>query len=103
MEATDDGTMTPVGIKTKIEPKSEENIEDHKNIKKINHERCGKMSANRILGGSIAAINSMPWMVLLSYKSKFDNTTGFKCGGTLITPKFVLTAAHCNEIRDFEL
>jgi secreted trypsin-like serine protease len=49
----------------------------------------------KILAGSIAAPGQYPWMVALvdaSAKNAFD---GQYCGGTLIAPRVVLTAAHC--------
>ncbi|MFD5815241.1 trypsin-like serine protease [Streptomyces sp. NPDC127038] len=47
-----------------------------------------------IIGGTETTISSAPWMVQLSY---FDSAagTGYFCGGTLVAPNKVLTAAHC--------
>ncbi|GAA5008404.1 trypsin-like serine protease [Streptomyces siamensis] len=47
-----------------------------------------------IIGGSETTISSAPWMVQLAY---YDDTTGagYFCGGTLVAPNKVLTAAHC--------
>lgn len=44
----------------------------------------------RIVGGQIAQKHSWPWMVAILEKSKEQF-----CGGTLIAPQWVLTAAHC--------
>jgi hypothetical protein len=47
----------------------------------------------RIIGGVTSPINSAPWMVQLWYANS-DGTASF-CGGTLVAPNKVLTAAHC--------
>ncbi|XP_041632747.1 CLIP domain-containing serine protease B9 [Drosophila kikkawai] len=44
---------------------------------------------SRVYGGRNAIIGSSPWMAYLIYNSAFH------CGGTLITRKYILTAAHC--------
>ncbi|MEW2261287.1 trypsin-like serine protease [Streptomyces sp. NPDC047853] len=48
----------------------------------------------KIIGGTNATLAEAPWMVQLHY---YDATTdeGYFCGGTLIAPAKVLTAAHC--------
>ncbi|NWU67833.1 TMPS4 protease, partial [Pterocles burchelli] len=43
----------------------------------------------RVLGGSPAAIEAWPWQVSLQYRGEHI------CGGTIIDPHWVLTAAHC--------
>ncbi|UXX94683.1 serine protease [Streptomyces sp. AD2-2] len=47
-----------------------------------------------IIGGTETTISSAPWMVQLAY---YDDTSGdgYFCGGTLVAPNKVLTAAHC--------
>lgn len=67
----------------------------------INHiDRCGMSNAShsRVVGGTNAQPGAWPWMAALGYRaSGFDLTMGpkFLCGGTLITIRHVLTAAHC--------
>ena len=46
----------------------------------------------RIVGGSIAG--TYPWFSLLGIEMKFDEGTSI-CGGSLIKPDVILTAAHC--------
>ncbi|CAG9135449.1 unnamed protein product [Plutella xylostella] len=48
--------------------------------------------STRIVGGSPAAVGSAPYMVALSAGDVIRN---YQCGASLITPRTVLTAAHC--------
>ena len=48
----------------------------------------------RIVGGHDAAPGQWPWLVALVVKNVFPYDGQF-CGGTLINPTWVITAAHC--------
>jgi len=52
---------------------------------------CGKpeVQGSRVISGDDAVPNSWPWQVRL-----FKNKRGI-CGGTLVHPRWVITAAHC--------
>ncbi|XP_052744040.1 phenoloxidase-activating factor 3 isoform X2 [Bicyclus anynana] len=67
-------------------------IRNHRNFNLLPTE-CGAIEGERIFGGSRTKLFEMPWMVLLSYES--GRGTRLSCGGTLITERYVLTAAHC--------
>ncbi|NWX04237.1 CTRC protein, partial [Caloenas nicobarica] len=59
---------------------------------------CGQpavppLLGQRVVGGEDARPHSWPWQVSLQYKSL--GTWSHTCGGTLIAPNWVLTAAHC--------
>ncbi|CAK0760034.1 exported hypothetical protein [Gammaproteobacteria bacterium] len=47
----------------------------------------------RIVGGQPAKVGESPWMVGLYHRSGIS--WSFECGGTLIAPTWVMTAAHC--------
>lgn len=62
----------------------------------LNGQECGLSSVfdfRKVVGGEPAKLGAWPWITLLGY----DVLEGspFKCGGTLITERHVLTAAHC--------
>ncbi|KAF7663327.1 hypothetical protein LDENG_00211780 [Lucifuga dentata] len=51
---------------------------------------CGRQqSTSQIIGGTVAKEGMWPWQVSLHYRGSHT------CGGILISPDFVLTAAHC--------
>jgi len=54
-------------------------------------EECGKPEVQgiRVIAGKTAVRGSWPWQILM----KFGGRAG--CGGTLIAPQWVVTAAHC--------
>ncbi|MFF0393698.1 S1 family peptidase [Kitasatospora sp. NPDC004615] len=50
----------------------------------------------RIVGGTSASTGDHPWMVALSSRAQFGSSrSGQFCGGALVTPTKVVTAAHC--------
>ncbi|XP_045762382.1 phenoloxidase-activating enzyme-like [Maniola jurtina] len=54
---------------------------------------CGieVLAGNKILGGQDANIYQYPWLALI----KSTKDPGYRCGGSLISNRYVLTAAHC--------
>ncbi|KAM7360640.1 serine protease grass-like [Cochliomyia hominivorax] len=53
---------------------------------------CGKSGGDRVAGGNETSLAELPWMALLRYDAPGDE---FKCGGSLITNRYILTATHC--------
>jgi hypothetical protein len=60
-------------------------------------EQDGFRPLPRIVGGKAAADGEYPWMVALVDPAEPDNYDALFCGGSLIHPRWVLTAAHCVE------
>lgn len=56
----------------------------------LNKNKCGCISDTRIGNGVNAILGEFPWMAILLYA----NRTPF-CGGSIITDRYILTAAHC--------
>ncbi|XP_045537795.1 melanization protease 1 [Papilio machaon] len=75
---------------------SGDEIENHRNIRLLPTE-CGDVDGNRIVGGTSAGLYEFPWLALISYILEDGRTLQFKCGGSVITARYVLTAAHCIE------
>ena len=54
--------------------------------------------SGRIVGGTETEITQWPWQTAIALSPSFFSGNGFDrqiCGGTLLTPTFVVSAAHC--------
>ncbi|CAH4032287.1 phenoloxidase-activating enzyme-like [Pieris brassicae] len=82
-------TNPTVGIDDKINNNDKTIME---NISVDPDGTCGidSTSGNKIFGGEATNIDQYPWLALLQYAREF-----LLCSGSLISPKLILTAAHC--------
>lgn len=60
----------------------------------INQENCGQSSDMRIIGGEDAGVGRFLWMARLAYRNKTSNTFSYRCAGSLISDRWIVTAAH---------
>ncbi|XP_063709349.1 venom serine protease Bi-VSP [Culicoides brevitarsis] len=61
--------------------------------------RCGITNAShtRVVGGREASRGAYPWIAALLYQTQGNAGLKQLCGGSLITKRHVLTAAHCGK------
>ncbi|XP_043285484.1 melanization protease 1-like [Venturia canescens] len=89
VEPTTETTTTTTAAPKPLLP-----IHNHPNRRLLRDEECGPVYENRIYGGNVTSIYEFPWMAMLGY-NEGGKTDEFRCGGALISERYVVTAAHC--------
>ncbi|XP_043274311.1 melanization protease 1-like isoform X3 [Venturia canescens] len=74
-------------------PPSPPDVTAHPNLRLLEHALCGPITQGKILNGNKTSVFDYPWMALIAYK--IGSTYEFRCGGSVINKRYILTAAHC--------
>ncbi|CRK90450.1 CLUMA_CG004144, isoform A [Clunio marinus] len=64
-------------------------------MKLINKKSCGLSFGSRIIGGEDAGFGRFSWMARLAYRNTTSGRITYRCAGSVIADKYVLTAGHC--------
>ncbi|XP_033226883.1 CLIP domain-containing serine protease 2-like [Belonocnema kinseyi] len=67
----------------------------HPNWKLLDRETCGTSNSDRIIGGKNASLGAYPWIAQIGYITDSNPKLIYRCGATLISKFYVITAAHC--------
>ncbi|CAH0716954.1 unnamed protein product, partial [Brenthis ino] len=89
---------TTTATSTVTEQSEEVTTEGYTEINYNDKNLCGVrplMKSGRIVGGKNSRHGEWPWQVLVRESTWLGLLTKNKCGGVLITSRFVTTAAHC--------
>ncbi|KAK0182003.1 hypothetical protein PV327_000178 [Microctonus hyperodae] len=68
-------------------------VTSNPNLRLLNQDICGPLTEPKIFGGNETGVLDFPWMALIAYDIK--GVKEFRCSGTIINKRYILTAAHC--------
>ncbi|XP_012231040.1 CLIP domain-containing serine protease HP8-like [Linepithema humile] len=89
---TTTATVTTATMTDSATP-SPPDVMNHPNLRLLDS-GCGPITQPRVFGGNKTGVFEFPWMALIAYDTGRLNPE-FRCGGTIISSKYILTAAHC--------
>ncbi|XP_018342834.1 PREDICTED: serine protease easter-like [Trachymyrmex septentrionalis] len=71
------------------------NVRQHPSWSLLEQNNCGNSNSDRIIGGKNASLGAYPWIARIGYSMPNANDLSYRCGGTIINRRYVVTAAHC--------
>ncbi|XP_017106428.3 trypsin-1-like [Drosophila bipectinata] len=87
-------TANPYTAAPLIKRRSQEACEIYNRVDPLNENDIALVI--QVVGGTATRYREFPFMAALGWRSNFDDKIiYYRCGGALISERFVLTAAHC--------